>query len=337
MSCCKSFLLTLSVTVILSTPISLFRSVQAATGTTWSLPSQGSVPRAKISQTFAIGAQTKVFDLGTSDLSAAPIGWAKVGFNDHSWANAQRVPVGIYRCFTTAYGSFAFGDSREYYDMYWGSNENHAYLFRQTFTLPPARSYNPHYVISLPFLTTFAEEYVNGVVQHTYVSQTGDNDATQGTDIFAFDGDAPLHAGTNVLAVYVSPARKKLLGQACSILSLQFTVDITTQSRGIVSTNPRLTPLTATVLTDRSVLKFAWGSYPGAAYYYLQCWLVQPAPGVTVGIGSVMTVTSRVAIPSATVSTRSMPPGVYHWRVIAVGASGRLLTPWTVEQAITIG
>lgn len=180
--------------------------------------------------TVAIGMDTKVLDLGKHDLAAAPRGWANVGFKDSTWSHVQRVPVSVYNCFINAYGSMSFGDSREFYDTYWGSQENHAYLFRQAFVLPRAHSYDSSYDISLPFLTDYAEVYINGFVDNSFVSGSSKNDSVQGTDTFVMNDATNLRAGHNVIGIYVSPARKMIMGQACSTLSLQYVVTV----KGIV-------------------------------------------------------------------------------------------------------
>lgn len=61
--------------------------------------------------------------------------------------------------------------------LYWGSDQKHGYLFRQSFTLPRVNSFNLSYDIDLPYLSDSAELYLNGNLLDTFSPDSDSNSA----------------------------------------------------------------------------------------------------------------------------------------------------------------
>lgn len=89
------------------------------------------------------------------------------------------------------------------------------------------------------------------------------------------------------------------------------------------------------VVTD-AVLRFAWKSYPRAAYYNLQIWLVQAAKGQAIRVSSVTNFAIRLKGTSYALNVKVMPKGVYQWRMAATNVQGTLISPWSSVKAFTI-
>lgn len=82
---------------------------------------------------------------------------------------------------------------------------------------------------------------------------------------------------------------------------------------------------------------FSWTPVKGAAAYYLQVYLAQPASGVAIRPGALLNIAWQGSATHYALSTAHMLKGTYRWRVAAVDKTGVLILPlWTEEQVFTL-
>ncbi len=87
-------------------------------------------------QIIQISAATKTLDLGASNGAQTPPNWTDAGFDDSSWTPAT--PAAPTCASNHANEVPSIGSPTA---LYWGTIPSDAYLFRQDFTLPTAKSY----------------------------------------------------------------------------------------------------------------------------------------------------------------------------------------------------
>jgi len=166
-------------------------------------------PPASLSKVLAISSVARVLDLGQNN-GAQPSGWQNAGFDDSAWNPAILLPTGLATC---VQGKLSDWGNQP---AYWGANQNDYYLFRRTFTLPPATDYYGSLLTvggnirsgdnNTPFTV-----YVNG----NQVVQTTNNDINFGVSI-----GNNLHSGPNAVAIYAGPDSNN----ACSALTFTATI-----------------------------------------------------------------------------------------------------------------
>ena len=296
-------------------------------------------PSTSVVRSIKIGTSTKVLDLGGHGETHLPSGWMNEPFADSSWDAATHVPADIISC---AGAQFFNG-----LHAYWGPNEYDDYAFRQDFTLPRAKGYQG----SLLFLGVHGNIpvampiYIDGqkIGQDNDVGRLpygGGGAGTAPPRYLQFSIGASLHPGKNVLAVFAPHSLIMQDGEPCSVFGFSLTLRIngistSTYPAQDTSALTLATPIdNATVATTR--VPFAWSSYHGASSYYLQVWLVHPAAGQTVNASSAGVFSGRVAATRFSLDASSYPRGVYHWRVVAIDATGSAISDWTPEQTFTL-
>lgn len=289
---------------------------------------------ATTSLTVAMGPGTKALDLGPGDQRLPkPDNWYEVGYDDSAWDHAVLVASNVLDCmrqYVPGWGSAP---------TYWGSNPFGYYLFRQTFILPQAKSYEGSTLVvggptgagysSDPF--AFYIVYLNGVQIDTW------QDRGLRQDIIGTN----LQAGTNVLAIYAPPTND-LTAPNVHCSALTFTIHI--HANGAVQSSPPapMPPAPTITLPGQNavltgpVLPFTWNAYPHAAYYDLQVWLVHAARGQKLTARSITNFAIRLRGTSYGLSVKMLPKGVYQWRMAATDAQGALISPWTSEGSVTI-
>jgi hypothetical protein len=105
-----------------------------------------------------------------------------------------------------------------------------------------------------------------------------------------------------------------------------------------VSTPCKLTteaPAAGAVVSGRA-LPFTWKACAGAAFYYLQVWLVRPAADQHIGAHSILNFGTQIAGSQYSLKTTFTPKGTYLWRLAAASSSGKLLADWTKPQRFTL-
>ncbi len=282
--------------------------------------------------TFQIGGGTKTLDLGTNGSGQTPPNWASVGYDDSGWVPAATASV-----------SCTTGDWTQDYQaigsppIFWGANPADAYLFRQDFGLPAAKSYFGSSVnISILAAVAFdAPIFVNGTKVDTLSAFLGRRYMSQQYAIGAY-----LKPGSNVLAVAAPTGGVLGDSEYCGALSFTITARMTdiqpTPPTPVVRPLTTILPGQHAVLSGSHTLPYSWNRYPGASYYYLQFWLVSPAQGQQITARSVTTFTVRLSGTSYNLDTSHMLKGTYVWRMAAVSLHGKLLSPWTAEQSVTL-
>ncbi len=163
----------------------------------------------RITKVLTISSAARALDLGQNN-GAQPSGWQNADFDDSAWDSAAPLSPALAACVRGKLSDWGNQPA------YWGANQSDYYLFRRTFTLPPATDYygslltvggNIHNGDGNSQLTV----YVNGA----QVLQTVSNDINWNYAI----GDH-LQAGPNVIAVYAGPDS----GNACSALTFSATI-----------------------------------------------------------------------------------------------------------------
>lgn len=270
---------------------------------------------------------TRVLDAGTNaDISKAPPGWTAVGFDDSTWDHPIPVSSTILACMQGHMSGWAPSLSTPY----WDTNEGDSMLARQDFTLSPARNYNSSTVTvgSSPNGSGGTDIFVNGHQIAKYDSLTHLSTNPIG---------AYLKAGANVLAIYADPGNTySATSSDCS--GLAFTLNLRLSDVGFT---PQAKPAYVSVLIPSqnsdltgNTLPFQWLPFPSARYYYLQIWLVSPAPHQVIDARTITTFTARLTGTTYTLHTSHMPKGLYSWRMAAVSQHGKLLSDWTPERSI---
>lgn len=316
--------------------------VLIATGLTLGVILQGSSVHAQRSaglntaMSITISSATKTLDLGSGDSGQVPSGWTSTSFDDSAWTPAVAAASGC----TTSFYSYQFKTIGSPSALYWGDTPSDKYLFRQDFTLPSAKGYYGSTAdIGVIFNNSYSalDVYVNG----HFVDERYNEEVIHVREAIG----QYLHSGQNVLAIEAPNGADASVADssdvpACGALNFVLALHITDIQTG----SPHHTlPVLATILPGQDAvlsgsrtLPFSWHPVAHASYYYLQFWLVNLASGSGISRRSVTTFTTRMSGTSYNLNTHLMPKGVYHWRMVAVGGLGKLLTDWTPEQSVTL-
>lgn len=303
-------------------------------------------PQTEATVVIAIGEQTPVYDMGVRRMGGEPIGWQDVSYGDASWTYARRVPSTILSCTIDKYGQPMNDTDGNPLTLYWGTDQKHGYLFRQSFTLPQANSFDASYDIDLPYLSDSAALYVNGSLVDTFSPNTDMNSVAHGTQLTVSGAVGHLRAGQNVIAAYVPPASIADVGKPCSAFGLDLAIDAHSVVPAATAL-PRPTPVPSFGLivplrpasgaaVSGPTLTLAWSAYHHATAYDIQLWLVQAATGQALSAHSSSVVSRRVQAARLVLATAGLVPGTYHWRVVATDRTGTLITVWTPDQVLRL-
>ncbi len=286
-------------------------------------------------QTIQISSATKALDLGTDPNSPNPPNWTDINFDDSSWQPATQVPSDVASCASSTNSELATLQS----SLYWGANEGDNYLFRQTFTLPKAKSY---YGSTLTIGAYYGNSY--GVAFYLNASDTNNPTAnlSGNNEYQRIAVGQDLHPGVNVIAINTDASNDTTSSnQSCSALNFTMNLvmtDVQTQNNSTQqkqATMATTLPGSNAILTGNS-LPFSWNRYNGASYYYLQMWMDNAGSGQRITSRTTTTYTARLTGTSFNLNVNHFAKGTYSWRMAAVGGAGNLLTVWTPDQRITL-
>ncbi len=252
--------------------------------------------------TIQMGASTKVLDSTNQ-----PASWQALGADETGWNPATPIPDGVRNCLVQKDGAWASAPA------FWGADESRPYLFRFVFTVPVAKNYYDS------TLTIAAPRYVTEVYLNDRPVSAYDFPATT----FAHAVIAThLQPGKNILAVAARGDYSSRMadGTLCSAISAIITI----HANGIQAVPP-----------SPKKLRLSWSRVPGAAYYYLQLWLVKATAEQAVTTGSPSSIATQTSGTTYTLSAQSMPTGLYQWRSGAVTRQGALIS-WSALRSIVL-
>lgn len=160
---------------------------------------------------------TKIYDLGSTP-GSTPQGWNTVGFDESTWDHLSPVAPSVLSCVVHSVTNWSTTPA------YWGSQGDHYYLVRQTFSVPHATSYGGS-ILTLGFTSGSSSDtlqvYLNGQQITTGATLGGDG-------IYRISIGAYLRPGQNVLALYAVPESSSTdsANNRCSALYFEATLRV---------------------------------------------------------------------------------------------------------------
>jgi len=305
-----------------------------------------------VSQTFSMGVDARLYDLGPDAGLTPPDGWTDPSFDDTQWDPASQVTRDVSDCIHQGYGWNGVPDA------FWGLKQEDSYLLRYTFTLPSATFFHGS-ILRIGISASYPHVLLNGNTLPFFDSVphgAGSRIATARDHTMHVSIDKYLQSGTNLLAIYAKTNQDQ--GQ-CS--GIAFSIDA--EMRGVDTGTPTAAPVTSTpapqatpratpaptapvpqltimvpapgAVVSGTTLPVQWKPVAGAVSYDFQLWLLKAATKRRVA-GGVVNVATTFQGTLAVVDVRRMPRGVYQWRMAATDTQGSLVTGWTPPQTLTL-
>lgn len=199
---------------------------------------------------------TRVLDLGSTPRQA-PQNWNLAGFDDSTWDYLSTVAPSVLSCVQKQVTSW--GEQ----PAYWGVQEDHYYLVRQSFLAPHAASYDGS-VLRIAFTSGSGSEptliFLNG--------QEVTNGAILGGDgLYNVSIAGQLRPGQNVLSLYAVPESSSVTDSAnnrCSSLNFSATIR-TSMTASIAATGLTSKQATPVMQSNESTRVDDLGSTPQRA------------------------------------------------------------------------
>lgn len=254
--------------------------------------------------TIPMGASAKALDQANQ-----PPAWQALDADETGWDAVTPVSADVRACLAQQDSAWTSAPT------YWGADESRDYVFRFTFTAPPATNYYDSNIrLSAPSSSNL---YLNG-------HYLGEALGSFGRVVVA----PYLQPGKNVLAIATvgSAPLRTAAGLPCAAVSA--TVEL--HANGVTPA-----PAARPAASAGPLLRLSWPRVPGAAYYYLQVWLTQAASGQAVSAGSRSSVAVQTSTANYTLDAHGMPSGRYQWRAGAVMAHGELIS-WSAPKSATL-